>query len=79
MLTKIRSLHLIYPFLPFFSFPPFSNTESLIALFSEMIRLTKLKLDTHMKNGSLYGGYQNQAAAVYFSLYLPFFCPVFKH
>ena len=47
----------------------FQTLHMFVTLFSETMRPTKLKLDTHMDNRWMYNGYWNKAAAAYWSFY----------
>ena len=61
---------LICPFISsFFFLSNFQTLKFFVTLFSGTVRLTRLKLGTHVDNGWMYRVYRNQAAAVYSSLY----------
>ena len=56
-------------FYSFFFFNFLSNSKTLIFFPHFSVRPTKLKLDTHMGNGLIYGAHQIQAARLYLFLY----------
>ena len=76
--TRIRLL-LICPFISsFFFLSNFQTLKFFVTLFSKTVRPRRLKLDTYVDSGWMYGVYQNQAAAAYSSLYF-FLSPIFKY
>ena len=62
--TRIRLFLLIHPFISsFFFLSNFQTLKVFVTLFSETVRLRRLKLGTHVDSGQMYRVYQNQAAA----------------
>ena len=55
----------------------FSTLKFLVKLFSGTVRPRRLKLGIHVDSKQMYDVYQNQASAVYLSLY--FFLSNFQH
>ena len=70
--TGIRLLLLlIRPFISsFFFLSNFQTLKFLVTLFSQTVRLRRLKLCTLVDSGKMYRVYRNQAAATYSSLYV---------
>ena len=74
MYTGIRLLLLIFPFISsFFFLSNFQTLKFFVTLFSDTVRLRRLKLGTHVDSKQMYRIYRNQAAAAYWSLYFSFF------
>ena len=70
MCTGIRLLLLICPFIfSFFFLSNFQTLKFFVTLFWGAVRPRRLKLGTHVDSGQIYRVDQNQAAAVYSSLY----------
>ena len=66
----------LYFFILFLS--NFQTLKFFITLISGTVRPRRLKRDTHMDSGWMYGVYQNQAAAAYSSLYFYLFLSNFQ-
>ena len=64
---------LICLFISFFFLSNFQMLKIFITLFSGTVRPRRLKLGTYMESRQMYHVYQNQAAAIYSSLYFFFF------
>ena len=68
--TRIRLFLHIHPFISsFFFLSNFQTLKFFVTLFSGTVRPRRLKLSTRVDSGHMYRVYQNQAAAVYSSLY----------
>ena len=68
--TGIRLLLLIHSFISsFFFLSNFQTLKFFVTLFSETVRLRRLKLGTHVDSGQMYRVYRNQDTAAYSSLY----------
>ena len=62
----------------FFFLSNFQTLTFFVTLFSETVRLRRLKFSTHVDSGQVYRVYQNQAAAAYSSLYFFIFLSNFQ-